>query len=96
MFLKYNAVMRGLLANDSTFLQNTMITLCCPRAVAEAYMGDTPWDKLFMPATGKLSIDEAKRHLNRYTRHSTPPLAPAKAACRAVPPRGRGALPLGA
>ena len=72
MFLKYNAVLRGLLAKDSTFLQNTMITLCCPRAIAQAYMGDTPWDKLFMPATGTLSLDEAKRHLNKYTTCAPP------------------------
>ena len=64
MFVKYNAVLRGL-RPDVPFLRNTMVTLCCPKAVAEAYMGTA---KVFeQPADHSISFDEAKKSLNKYT-----------------------------
>ena len=56
---------RGL-RSDSPFLKNSMVTLCCPRAVGEAYMGETPWNQLFLPAKGSLSLAEALRSVNKY------------------------------
>ena len=72
------------LRSDSPFLINTMVTLCCPRAVAEAYMGDA---KVFQPAAGHLSLSEAKvrwslrltqfhlflKHLPRSLGNDSPP-----------------------
>ena len=62
MFVKYNGVLRGL-RSDSPFLKNSMITLCCPREVANAYMGGA---RLFEPAAGSIALDEAMRSLNKY------------------------------
>ena len=58
MFVKYNRVLRGLSSEAGVladFLKNSMVTLCCPKAVADEYMA------------GSLSLEEAKRSLNRYT-----------------------------
>jgi len=64
MFVKYNAVLRGLQASESNFLCNTMIQLCCPADVFQAYIGDA---KIFAPANGSLPFEEALRSLNKYT-----------------------------
>ena len=66
MFVKYNGVLRGL-RSQSPFLQNTMIQLCCPAAVFMQYLGDVPLNRLFLPANGALSYDQAVRSLNKYT-----------------------------
>jgi hypothetical protein len=51
MYVPYNAVLRGLRA-ESHFLKNAMVTLCCPKDVAEKFMGDAkPWE----PASGPIS-----------------------------------------
>lgn len=63
MFKKYNAVLRGLLTK-SPFLRNTMVILCCPKAVADAYLGTA---KVFQTANGLVSYDEAKGSLNMYS-----------------------------
>jgi len=54
LFVKYNAVLRGL-QTDVPFLLSTMVSLCCPEAVARGY------------AVGSVTIDEAKSSLNTYT-----------------------------
>ena len=59
-------MLRGLDA-DSHFLRNTMVTLCCPKAVVEAYLGATPHDALHQPAAGSIGLEEAARSLNKYT-----------------------------
>ena len=66
MFVKYNGVLRGL-QSESAFLRNTMVQLCCPAATFKLYIGNIPLDKLFLPADGELSFEQAKRKLNRYT-----------------------------
>ena len=64
MFVKYNGVLRGVRA-DVPFLKNTMVKLCCPKAVADAYMGTA---QVFQqPSDGTISFDEAKKSLNKYT-----------------------------
>ena len=63
LFVKYNGLLRGL-QSDSNFLKNTMVALCCPRAIAEKFQGVAKMHEL---ANGTLSFDEAERHLNRYT-----------------------------
>jgi len=40
-----------------------MISLCCPKAVADAYQGTA---NKFQPANGTISFDEAKKSLNKY------------------------------
>mgnify|MGYP002630287628 CR=1 FL=1 len=63
LFVKYNGVLRGL---DSTvhFLKNSMVELCCSKAVYVEYMGDA---KQWEEANGTLSYEEArKKHLNLY------------------------------
>ena len=46
LFVKYNGVLRGL-DGKVPFLVNTMITLCCPKKVADAYMGGAQmWEAL--------------------------------------------------
>ena len=47
LFVKYNAVLRGL-QSDSAFLKNTMVALCCPSAVAEEYQ---VWECIMLFAT---------------------------------------------
>ena len=54
MFVKYNGVLRGL-RSDSDFLKSSMITLCCPKTIADRYVA------------GSIDLDEAKRSLNKYT-----------------------------
>ena len=54
MFVKYNGVLRGL-QSESLFLRNTMVTLCCPKHVSNAYID------------GTLSFEQAKENLNKYT-----------------------------
>ena len=54
MYVKYNAVLRGL-RSQSAFLRNTLVVLCCPKAIADEYTG------------GTLSFDEASELLNKYT-----------------------------
>ena len=54
MFVKYNGVLRGL-QSESPFLRKAMLQLCCLAEVFEKYSG------------GKLTIEEAKRQLNKYT-----------------------------
>ena len=49
------------------FLRNSMVILCCPKAVADEYMGSTPRSKLFLPATGSISFSQAMQQLNKYT-----------------------------
>ena len=63
MFVKYNAVLRGL-RSGAPFLRNSMVRLCCPRAVADAYMGGA---KPLQPAAGTLSLNETLKSLNKYT-----------------------------
>ena len=64
MFMKYNAVLRGT-QSESPFLRNTMITLCCPKAISEAYLGTA---KIFQPPSdGTLSFEQATESLNKYT-----------------------------
>merc|ERR1719149_163270 len=63
MFVKYNAVLRGL-QSASPFLKNTMVQLCCPKDVAEQYMGTA---EIFQPAAGTLSFEQAKSSLNKHT-----------------------------
>ena len=41
-----------------------MVRLCCPTGIAEQYQGNA---KVFEPANGKLSFEEAKKSLNLYT-----------------------------
>eukprot|EP00966_Prymnesium_polylepis_P005769 131495-Prymnesium_polylepis.2 len=63
MFVKYNAVLRGL-RSSSHFLKNMMVMLCCPKSVADSYMGDAkPWQ----PGSGLITLEQAKRSLNKYT-----------------------------
>ena len=61
-----NGVLRGLEA-ESHFLRNTMVTLCCPKAVADAYLGATPHDAFHQEAAGSLGLEAAVRSLNKYT-----------------------------
>ena len=63
MFVKYNAILRGL-QSGSCFLKNTMVQLCCPAKVWEQYKGTA---NIFEEANGALSFEEAKRFLNKYT-----------------------------
>ena len=64
MFVKYNGVLRGM-QSESPFLRNTMITLCCPKAISEAYLGTA---KIFQqPTDGRLSFEQAKESLNKFT-----------------------------
>ena len=64
MFVKYNGVLRGM-QSESPFLRNTMITLCCPKAISDAYLGSA---KIFQqPTDGTLSFEQAKESLNKYT-----------------------------
>jgi hypothetical protein len=63
MFVKYNAILRGL-QSSSCFLKNTMVQLCCPAKVWEQYKGTA---NIFEEANGALSFEEAKRFLNKYT-----------------------------
>ena len=63
LFVKYNGVLRGL-QSDSPFLRNTMISLCCPNNIADAYQGTA---KINEPANGKLGFEEAKHSLNKYS-----------------------------
>jgi len=66
MFVKYNALLRGL-ASEIPFLRNQMVSLCCPKDVADAYLGSMPRDKLFLVAAGKIAFEVAKQSLNKYT-----------------------------
>ena len=63
MFVKYNGVLRGL-QSSSDFLKNTMVQLCCPKDVAEQFQGTA---KIFEPANGSISFEQAKSSLNLYT-----------------------------
>ena len=54
MFVKYNGVLRGL-QSESAFLRNQMLQLCCAAGIADEYQ------------RGKLSFEEAKASLNKYT-----------------------------
>ena len=54
MFVKYNGVLRGL-RSEAAFLRNSMITLCCPKAVADGYVAKT------------IGFEAATQSLNRYT-----------------------------
>ena len=53
MFVKHNSVLRGL-QSTVPFLRNTMVSLCCPKATADAF------------AAGAITFDEAKKSLNKY------------------------------
>ena len=66
VFVKYNAVLRGL-HSGSHYLRNTMIQLCCPESVFRQYIGSVPPEEMFHAADGTLSFDEAERSLNKYT-----------------------------
>ena len=61
-----NGVLRGL-DSDSDFLRNTMVALCCPRIVADAYLGDTPREALYRAPSGSLTFGTALASLNKYT-----------------------------
>ena len=51
--------------SESPFLRNTMITLCCPKPISDAYLGTA---KIFQqPTDGTLSFEQAKESLNKYT-----------------------------
>ena len=63
MFVKYNAVLRGL-DTDVPFLKNSLIKHCCPCATFDQYMGGA---SLSEPARGNLTFDETRRSLNTYT-----------------------------
>ena len=64
MFVKYNGVLRGM-QSESPFLRNTMITLCCPKSISDAYLGTA---KIFEPPSGgTLSFEQAKESLNKFT-----------------------------
>ena len=63
MFVKYNAILRGL-QSGSDFLKNTMVQLCCPMKDWEQYIGTAD---IFQPANGALSFEQAKSSLNKYT-----------------------------
>ena len=52
MYLKHNAVLRGL---QFDFMRSAMVSLCCPKATADGY------------AAGTISFSEAKNSLNTYT-----------------------------
>ena len=54
-------VLRGL-QSESDFLKNNMVRLCCPKGISEQYQGDA---KVFEPANGTLSFEEAKKSLSR-------------------------------
>ena len=54
LFLKYNAVLRGL-RSTVPFLINTMITLCCSKEVTAKYKD------------GSITFEEACSHVNMYT-----------------------------
>ena len=42
-----------------------MITLCCPKAISDAYLGSA---KIFQqPTDGTLSFEQAKESLNKFT-----------------------------
>ena len=56
MFVKYNGVLRGL-QSDSPFLKNTMVQLCCAKAVAAEYQGTA---QIFEPANGSISFEEVR------------------------------------
>ena len=60
MFVKYNGVLRGMQSESPT-----MITLCCPKAISDAYMGSA---RVFeKPTDGTLSFEQAKESLNKFT-----------------------------
>eukprot|EP00966_Prymnesium_polylepis_P244327 5650565-Prymnesium_polylepis.1 len=63
MYKPYNAVLRGLRA-EGPFLRNTMVRLCCPKDVADRYMGDA---NLSEAPSGSIRLEEAMLSLNRYT-----------------------------
>ena len=54
LFFKYNAVLRGL-DSETEMLRDSMVELCCPKAVSDAYRAK------------KIGYDEAKASLNPYT-----------------------------
>ena len=63
MFVKYNAILRGL-QSGSDFLKNTMVQLCCPMKDWEPYIGTA---NIVQPANGALSFEQVKSSLNKYT-----------------------------
>ena len=63
MFVKYNGVLRGL-QSESAFLRNQMLKLCCAAGIADDYQ------------RGKISFEEAKKSLNKYTTTCTASTAP--------------------
>jgi len=63
MFVKYNAILRGL-QSSSCFLKNTMVQLCCPAKDWEQYKGTA---NISEEGNGTLSFEEAKGSLNKYT-----------------------------
>lgn len=63
LFVKYNAVLRGY-NSDSDFLTNHFVALCCPKDVADAYLGGA---RLYDPHAGAVSFATARASANRYT-----------------------------
>ena len=63
MFMKYNAVLRGLQGLNVPFLRNTLVSLCCPKDVASKFQGTA---KVFETANGVVSFEEASGSLNKY------------------------------
>ena len=63
LFVKYNAVLRGL-DSDVVFLRNDMVQRCCAKAKAGEYMGGA---KTWEAARGTLSYKAIRsEHLNTY------------------------------
>jgi hypothetical protein len=64
MFVKYNAVLRGL-NSPVHFLKNTMVLLCCLHEHAMAYLGDA---KTWEAGNGELSFQTVRdKYVNTYT-----------------------------
>uniref|UniRef100_A0A7S2D976 Uncharacterized protein n=1 Tax=Haptolina brevifila TaxID=156173 RepID=A0A7S2D976_9EUKA len=63
LYVKYNAVLRGL-DSDVVFFVNQMIALCCAPEVAEEYLGGA---SLWEEAMGSLPRETALQSLNKYT-----------------------------
>ena len=63
LFVKYNAVLRGL-ESEVDFLRNQMVQLCCPKVIADDFMGGAQASN---PAMGSLTYAGARKELNTYT-----------------------------
>lgn len=73
MFVKYNAVCRGI-GSHSSFLRGALVRLCCSPAVRDAYhrvpgeaAREAEGEGVSNGAGGTLSWEEAVAQVNRYT-----------------------------